>query len=206
MVSSLATIAFVCCLSPHRTTTTVEAFIAPSPPPGARIGGPLSSSSSASTPGSLQGWSGGACLGAGSWWHHCRRSQALLGGNGDHTWDHPRGGKGDRPQLTRMAASSRLNGADISQDLSQLNGAEATPPMDAPAAHSRVSSCFLSIYYRHVQIGACGGAEPGCLNLMRSYDTINSTQAGTRTILHACKVEFQPFKRSYSQLTFFNFL
>lgn len=144
MLSSLATIACVCFLSPHRTATTVEAFIAPSPPPGARLGGLLSSSST-STLSSLQGRSGGACLGAesSSNWHYCYRShQASLARHGDRSRNHPRGGDGDRGQLTRMAASSRVNGADISQDLSQLNGAEGTPPTDAPGGHSRVSSCF----------------------------------------------------------------
>ena len=85
-----------------------------------------------------------------------------LGGHGDGSRDHPGGGKGDRPQLTRMAASSRAKVADTSQDLPQLNGSEATPPMDAPAAHRRVSSCYCRYYtfvhtpeYMFVPVGAC---------------------------------------------------
>lgn len=146
MLSSLATIACVCFLSPHRTATTVDAFIAPSTPPGARLGGPLSSSS-ASALGSLQGRSGGACLGveSSSNLHYCYRSQqqALLARHGDRSRVRARGGGRDRRQLARMAASSRVNGADISQDLSQLNGAEATPPTGVPAAHSMVSLCLV---------------------------------------------------------------
>lgn len=57
-----------------------------------------------------------------------------------------------------MAASSRVNGADISQDLSQLNGAEATPPMDAPGGHSRVSSSCLCL--RQVGTSSCFQLTP----------------------------------------------
>lgn len=142
MLSSLATIACVCFLAPYRSTTTVEGFIAPSPP-SARLGGSLSSSSSASALGLLEGLSGGACLGVESL-SNCYRSSATQPrhSSGDRRRNDPRGGGGDRRQPARMAASSRVNGADVSQDLSQLNGAEEATPVEVPAATQRVRWCF----------------------------------------------------------------
>eukprot|EP00904_Undaria_pinnatifida_P007308 jgi/Undpi1/3707/HiC_scaffold_16.g07077.m1 len=139
MLSSLATIACVCFLAPYRSTTTVEGFIAPSPP-SARLGGSLSSSSSASALGLLEGLSGGACLGVESL-SNCYRSSATLPrhSSGDRRRNDPRGGGGDRRQPARMAASSRVNGADVSQDLSQLNGAEEATPVEVPAATQRTA-------------------------------------------------------------------
>ena len=45
------------------------------------------------------------------------------------------------------------------------------------------------------------------VGLVHKHHILNEIAQRTCLIYHApCKVEFQPFNRSYSQLTFFNFL
>lgn len=129
---SLATIASLGFSSLHGATT--QAFVAPPPPAVARhVAGSAAPSSSAISP--LQGKTG-VCLevdGLSKW--YCRSTAQA----------HRRNQHGRGQQLTRMAASSRVNGADVSQDLSQLNGAEAAPPIGNPAVQSRVRLTLLCL-------------------------------------------------------------
>lgn len=115
MAPSLVSFVCLCALF----SGSADAFVAPlSTSRVASLSTPSSSTTSSSALQQRED-SGGACSGS---------------------WDNRSGGSSRkcREQLVRYASSSRINGADVSQDLSQINGAETAPPVETRGGQARV--------------------------------------------------------------------
>lgn len=140
MVPSFGTIAAgLCLLSLHGTAVVVDAFlVAPAASKPTSATSSLALASTTTPIGSLHREASDSSMsGACRWGSGSSDGSAFpiqhyswaVGRNGQ-SW-----GGGGRQRLTSMAASSRINGADVSQDLSQLNGADVgTAPSETPNA------------------------------------------------------------------------